>query len=264
MKIAGYLKTSLIEWPGKITSVIFVPGCNFRCPFCHNADLADPERCRRLPLIPEKEIFEDLGKRKKWIDGVVITGGEPTLQPDLPNFLGKIKKMGYLTMVQTNGSLPEVITKLLSQKWVDYLTVDIKGDLNHYGKYIKTQSAKRVPPSHQGGTMAAHGKTQNFKRKIESSLKLLLTGGMECELRTTVVPGLHNKEVLVNMAKSLKKITANYKLPTANCRWFLQTFWPRNCLDPAYGKVRPYNKKQMEGFLKVVKRIFPQADLRSP
>lgn len=243
MKIAGYLRTSLIEWSGKITSVIFVPGCNFRCPFCHNRDLVDPQRIKDLPEFKEEEVLADLAKRKKWIDGVVITGGEPTLQPDLAKFLSKVKKMGFLTMVETNGSNPEVIRNLIIRKLVNYITMDLKGPLDKYEKFIQTEK-------------------DNFKFKIKNSVELIVEDGVEWEFRTTVVPGLHNEEVLVEMAEETNAIIRNWKLGIKNCRWFLQTFQPKNCLDPRYKKINPYSKIKMKGFLNAVKEIIPGAKIR--
>ena len=220
MKIVGYLRTSLIEWPGKIASVIFVPGCNFRCPFCHNSNLVDPQKIKKLPLIAEKEILSDLKKRKEWIDGVVVTGGEPTLQPDLAVFLQKIKKLGFLTMIQTNSSKPAIIRNLLKKKLIDYLTIDFKDSFTN----------------------------------IQKSLKIILDSGIDFELRTTVVPTIHDEKVLLKMAGHLPRLT---KFP-----WFLQAFQPKNCLDPQFEKIKPYSKMEMEKFLRVVKKIFPSVCLR--
>ncbi len=142
MEIAGYIKTSLIEWPGKISSVIFVPGCNFRCPFCHNADLVSR---KGFTQIPEKLIFADLKSRKKWIDAVVVTGGEPTLQADLSRFLSRIRRMGLMTMVHTNGTKPEVIEKLIKKKLVDYWAMDLKGDLQNYSNYTNFCHSGLIP-----------------------------------------------------------------------------------------------------------------------
>jgi len=234
MKIVGYLKTSLIEWPGKISSVIFVPGCNFACPFCHNANLVDPKKIKKLTIISEKEILADLKKREKWIDGVVITGGEPTLQSDLTDFLQKIKKLGFLTMIQTNGSQPEVIRNLLIRKLVDYLTLDLKGDFKNYQKFTGVK---------------------NYTPEVKKSLKIISDSGIDFELRTTVVPTIHNEKVLLKMAKDLKSIIEN-------CRWYLQTFQPKNCLSPKFNKIKPYSKMEMEGFVKAVSKIVPGTKLR--
>ena len=108
MDIRGLVPTSAIEWPGKISFIVFTAGCNFACPFCHNRDLVDPKRIAGLPDYSEQSILEDLKKRKKWIDAVVITGGEPTIQKGLEVFLKRVKKLGFLTMIETNGSNPTI------------------------------------------------------------------------------------------------------------------------------------------------------------
>jgi len=218
--------------------VIFVPGCDFRCPFCHNAALV---KNRRLTLIEEKQIFADLEKRKKWVDGLVITGGEPTLQLDLPEFLKKCQKLGFKTMIETNGSRPEVIAKLLVCRIVDYLAMDLKGPLDEYEKYTKVQFQTS---------------------KIKSSVERILESGIDFEFRTTVVPGLHDQMTLLKMAGQMEKIVGGRRLSTDSCRWFLQNFQPKNCLDPEYKKKKPFGNQEMEGFLKAVKRIFSKTELR--
>ncbi len=230
MRIAGYLQTSLIEWPGKISAVIFVPGCNFRCPYCHNADLVDPQKIKKLPLIAEKEILDDLKKRKQWIDSVVVTGGEPTMQSDLKAFLEKIKKLKFATMVQTNGSKPEMIKLIVNSKplIVDYLTIDFKDSFT----------------------------------KIQKTLKMILDSGADFELRTTVVPTIHDEKVLLKMARDLSRLTINDSRLT-KFPWFLQTFQPKNCLDPKFAKLKPFTKKEMEIFLKAVRKYFPKAKPRN-
>jgi len=256
MQIAGYLKTSLIEWPGKISSVVFVPGCNFRCPFCHNADLADPKRIRRLTLIPEEEIFKDLEKRKKWVDGIVVTGGEPTLQTDLPKFLKSLKKMGFETMIETNGSKPEVIDKLLNRQMIDYIAMDVKGPLDQ--KYLEIVGYKKL-----------NSKNQKHIENIKKSVGLISNSGIDFEFRTTVVPGMHDQKILLKMAEEIKQLTVKQKLHTANCKlstdsyhWFLQNFQPKNCLDPEFEKRKPFSNEELQGFLRVVREVIPQTELR--
>lgn len=245
MKIVGYLRTSLLEWPGKISSVVFVPGCNFRCPFCHNSDLVDPARFKRLEEYSEQSILQDLKKRKKWIDGVVITGGEPTLQLDLPQFLEKIKALGFPTMVETNGSQPEIISKLSScQKLangriVDFLTVDFKVPFEQYNLVCSEN---------------------DIAKKVRASIEIILKSKIDFEIRTTIVPGIHNEKTLVKMAKQLLKICQ--KLSRKPPVWFLQSFQPKNCLDSRFEKVRPFNKIEMEMFLKTVRKIIPTAKPR--
>lgn len=262
MKIAGYLKTSLIEWPGKITSVIFTPGCNFRCPFCHNADLVD-DKIERLPRIDEEQILADLEKRKKWVDAVVVTGGEPTLQPDLLKFLKSLKFLKFLTMIHTNGTRPDVLASILNSKSkiLNFIAMDIKGNFDEYNKYT--------------GWQMANGKWQKYMGNVKSSIKLIVDSGVEYEFRTTVVPGLHDIKNLISLAEQLKftvyslqstdsSNSAVVSRPKAidSLKWFLQQFRSLNTLDKSYLKIKPYSKEQMEIFQKELQKIIPQTYLR--
>ena len=241
MQIAAYLKTSLIEWPGKIVSVIFTPGCNFRCPFCHNAHLVDPQQVNHLTLLKEEEVLKDLVQRKEWIEAVAITGGEPTLQKDLLAFLSKIKAMGYRVMLEQNGTHPEIIKKLINQKLVDYFCLDLKGNFENYSKFsgVKTET-----------------------EKIRESLWLIAESGLECELRTTVVPGLHTKENLIKLAEEIKEILAHSRLKIENCRWYLQQFRPIGCLNQDYLGLKPFSPEELKSWLLKLQKIIPQTTLR--
>ncbi|PIQ69963.1 anaerobic ribonucleoside-triphosphate reductase activating protein [Candidatus Shapirobacteria bacterium CG11_big_fil_rev_8_21_14_0_20_40_12] len=233
MEIAGYIKTSLIEWPGKISSVIFVPGCNFRCPFCHNADLVVRSKVSKFQSFKEKEVLADLEKRKKWVEAVAVTGGEPTLQADLSRFLSRLKQMGFLTMVESNGTKPEIINELIIKKLTDYIAMDIKGDLEDYERYTNVQCTIY---------------------DIQKSIELIVKSGVEYEFRTTVVPGLHNLENLTKLAKQVGK--------TPNIRWFLNQFRPMNCLDKKYLKIKPYSVEELKKICRNLQKIIPQTNLR--
>jgi len=234
MQIASYLKTSLIEWPDKIASVVFTPGCNFRCPFCHNADLV---KNHEIPLLKEEEILVDLKKRRKWIEAVVVTGGEPTLQKDLLKFLKSLKSFGLFTMIHTNGTRPEVITKLLDCSIVDYISMDLKGDFENYSNYSNCSNDQIIA--------------------VKESMKLIAGSGIEYEFRTTVVPGLHNLENLTNLAGEIKKVSQ-----TGKTKWFLQQFQPKNTLDKKFLKLKPYSKEEMGIFRRVLQEIIPDVFLR--
>ena len=246
MQIAAFLKTSLIEWPGKISSVIFVAGCNFRCPFCHNADLVD-DKIKKLPRIDEKRILADLKKRKNWTDAVIVTGGEPTLQKDLFKLLKKLKTLKFLTMVHTNGTNPKMIDSILKERLVDYIAMDIKGDMGNYDKYTGTQNSKL--------------KTQNQISKLKTSIELIVNSGLGYEFRTTVVPSLHRRENLFSLANQLKDIL-NTKYLIQNTKWYLQQFRPLNCYDKNYLKIEPYKKEEMEIFQNELKKIIPLTFIR--
>jgi pyruvate formate lyase activating enzyme len=241
MDIRGYLQTSVNEWPGKLAAVVWVPGCNFRCPFCQNRDLVlNPQK---LPQISEKKILADLKKRKKWIDAVVVTGGEPTLQEDLSGFLSRCKRVSFLTMIETNGTRPEIIAKLLDDQMIDRIAMDIKVllDDKSYNK--------------------ACGVKCDLKT-IKKSIKLILNSGIDFEFRTTVVPTFHTKENLVKLARQLKGLYQRPKTKDQRPIWFLQQFVPQNCLDPAFEKIKPYSKKEMKEILLAVQKYLPEVKLR--
>lgn len=241
MRIAGYLQTSLIDWPGKIASVVFVPGCNLRCPWCHNADLVDPLKNRRLMPIREGQILTDLGKRKKWVDGVVITGGEPTLQKDLANFIRAVRGQGFGVKLDTNGARPEIIKKLLTEGLLNYVAIDYKGDKKIY--------------------KLCGGRGDFVGEEIRESLRALLEGTVEFEIRTTVVPTIHSRRVLIKMAQYLRLILKRFP-SSANSQWFWQNFQPKNCLNPVFEKIRPFKKEELESLREAVRKIIPSVELR--
>ncbi|MBL7150488.1 anaerobic ribonucleoside-triphosphate reductase activating protein [Candidatus Microgenomates bacterium] len=242
MNIRGYLQTSVNEWPGKIAAVVWVANCNLRCSFCQNRDLIfNPAK---LSEISEKEIFRDLKERKKWVDALIITGGEPTLQPDLASFLKKIKKIGFLIMIETNGTRPDIMAKLLDGQMVDRISMDIKGPLDE--SYAKIA-----------------GKRDFDFTIILDSIAVILKSGIDFELRTTVVPTLHTKQSLVELAKQLKKIIKHTSGAIRHTPiWYLQQFVPQNCLDSSFEKIKPFSKKKMEENLLAVQKYFPAVRLR--
>lgn len=235
MKIGGLQKVSLIDFPGRIAAIVFTKGCNFACPYCHNRDLV----LGTLPTISQRTVLSFLKKRKKVLDGVEITGGEPLLQPDLAEFMVKIKKLGYKIKLDTNGSFPKPLVRLLKKNLLDYVALDFKAPLDGY-----------------------HRKTigiEGFDSAIwVLSLKLLLKSKIPFEVRTTIVPGIHNKKVLVKMAEQLKEILGRKKIS-----WFWQNFQPKNCLDPRFEGKTPYKQEKLEEFLKAAKRHVFGAELRN-
>ena len=180
MKISGLQKITLMDYPGKMASVIFVQGCNFRCPFCQNSSLLDFSE----PLLSEREVLEYLEKRKNVLDGVVISGGEPTMQKDLENFIVKIKGFGYSVKLDTNGSNPELLEKLLSNKLIDYVAMDIKNDL---GEYEEISGVKGIDVD-----------------KIKRSITLIKSSDVDHEFRTTITKEYHTIESIENICKLIK------------------------------------------------------------
>lgn len=260
MKIAGYLPTSLIEWPGKVVAVIFTPGCNFRCPFCHNKKLVVVKKS--LPLIPERKILADIKKRKQWLDGVVITGGEPTLQKDLVGFCEKIKDFGLGVMIETNGSFPEVVKRLLQEKLVDFWAMDFKTCWRDYPRAIGW-SKKFV-----AGQLFL---VKNVKKSFETVLK----SGLPFVLRTTIVPSIHDQQVLLKMTEQIgelvEKTSKNRDFSTPgetkghspeskkerrrDFSWQWQDFRSAITLDPSFQKITPYSSEEISAFFRKVRKL---------
>lgn len=180
MLIGGFQKISLIDYPGKISSIIFTQGCNFRCPFCHNASLVDPIKFEQP--ISEDKIFNFLTSRAKQIDGVVISGGEPTLHNDLIYFAEKIKAMGFSIKLDTNGTKPDIIAKLVNAKLIDFIAMDIKNDWDRYSDACGTNS--------------------NING-IKRSVHFIMNCGIDYEFRTTVVPSIHSANDIIAIAKNI-------------------------------------------------------------
>ena len=190
MKIAGYEKLSLQDFPNQISCIIFTQGCNIRCPFCQNSTLIPMDSNN---LISEKEIFNYLNLRKNIISGVTISGGEPTLQPDLEGFIDKVKKMGLKIKLDTNGLNPKLLEKLIDSKKIDYVAMDIKNSLN---KYSLTSGVVKI-------------NMQN----ILNSIELLKKGKVDYEFRTTIINEFHTLQDIFEIIKLI-----------GNSKYYLQNF----------------------------------------
>ena len=179
MLISGLQKTTLLDYPGCVACTVFTGGCNFRCPFCHNSSLVVPERVERG--MDEEEVLSFLKKRVGVLDGVAITGGEPLLHKDMPEFLGKIKALGYKIKLDSNGSFPDLLEEIVKAGLVDRVAMDIKNSPELYGKTVGLESFDI--------------------KNVERSKNFLLEGRVEYEFRTTAVKGLHTTESIRNAAK---------------------------------------------------------------
>lgn len=179
--IRGYLKSSYIDYPGNISSVLFYGGCNFRCPFCHNRDIVSRQNCESIKL---NEILSDLDKRKDFIDGVVITGGEPCMCQELESHISKIKDMGLRVKLDTNGSKPEVLKTILSKNDLDYIAMDIKGEYLRYNEIVDINIDTEL---------------------IDNSIDLIKYSGVSHEFRTTIIKEFHNYESLKKICRRLGK-----------------------------------------------------------
>lgn len=198
MIIGGLQKCSLLDFPGKIAAIVFTQGCNFRCPFCHNTTLVLPAKFESS--ISEESFFDFLVSRKKQLDGVVISGGEPTLHKDLDQFIDKIINLGFAIKLDTNGTNFVVLNRLISQKKLNYIAMDLKHSMNLYHFACGTKINQET---------------------ISNSIQAIINSGIDYEFRTTVVPGIHTVE---NM-KDIRKMLNGAK------RYILQKFIPDNALD---------------------------------
>jgi pyruvate formate lyase activating enzyme len=184
MEIKGFIDVSFVDWDGKISSVIFLPNCNFRCPFCHNLNLVfNPEK---MDTIPFGYVEDQLNRQRGWTDGVCITGGEPTLHSDLPELCSRLKKMGFLVKVDSNGTNPSMLKKLMKNGLIDYVAMDVKAPLT-----VKKYS------------VATGVNAERLLENVKESINLLMTSNMDYEFRTTVVPRLHKKEDIERICRSL-------------------------------------------------------------
>lgn len=199
MQIAGIQKFSLSDYPGQPAAVVFTRGCNLRCPWCHNPSLVYPEQY--APLIPEEEVLSFLSTRKSKLKAVVVSGGEPTLQPDLLTFLRKLKELGFLVKLDTNGTRPEVLKEALKSKLLDCFAVDYKDEINRYPRLAKGNGS-HFTWEHQ------------LKEAVETSI-LLAIADARGYIRTTVVPGIN----IGNMSRYIEKMTG---VRPGNQKWVLQ------------------------------------------
>jgi len=221
MILGGYQKLTLIDYPGKLATTVFTVGCSFRCPFCHNPELVDLSLHHEVKS--EEEFFKFLKSRKGKLEGVCITGGEPTIQPDIISFIEKIKKLGFVVKLDTNGTHPEVVEEIFRLGIVDYVAMDIKHTKEKYA--------------------LASGKKMDIK-KIEKSVKLIMESGIGYEFRTTVVPGIHVEEDFLEIAKWIQGAE----------KYYLQIYRDIKILDKDLKKI---NKGKMVNLERVQKEIAP-------
>ena len=235
MVVAGLQKTTLIDYPGKIACVVFLAGCNFRCPWCYSSELVLPLKIVKQPRISEKEFLDFLRQRKGLLDGVVICGGEPTINKDLPQFIEKIKTLGYLVKLDTNGSNPKVLKDLVNSKMVDYVAMDIKaGPENPAYKNLMTE----------GITM------DNIKESVE----FLKSGVIDFEFRTTVVNTIHKEEDFSEIAKWIGG---------PNIKYYLQNFRAEKTIDPEFEKIEPFKKDFLDRMAKNISPYFKVCQVRA-
>ncbi len=228
MEILGLEKMSIVDYDGKVSATIFTGGCNFRCPFCHNSPLVLDYK--KIDAIPENEIMGFLEKRKNLLDGVCITGGEPTLQKDLPLLCEKIKKLGYSVKLDTNGTNPEMVKELNENGLVDYFAMDIKNSLDDYPPII--------------------GLTSYDTAKIEGTVSYFLSGKADYEFRTTLIAEFHKKENIIKIGQWLNG---------AN-KYFLQKF--KSGDNTIAQGLNPVDQSQANDFKNILSKTVPKTFLR--
>ena len=222
--IKGLLETSFLDWPGRIVSVIFLPSCNFRCPYCHNHELVlQPQKLAGIPI---KSVIQRLAKFKDWLDGVVISGGEPTIHSRLPSLIESLKSAGFAVKLDTNGSHPEMLEQLLREGMLEYVAMDLKAPLDQL-RYSRV--AGRVVDTD----------------KIRRSLELLLGGDkVDYEFRTTICPKLLSERDCKDMFRQIKGAK----------RLVLQSFNPASTLDPALAGTDPLPAGRMQALAESARR----------
>ncbi len=232
MIIGGLQKLTLIDYPGKLATTIFLSGCNFRCPFCYNPELVLPEKLKEnVSLTTQEEVFSFLNSRKGMIDGVVICGGEPTLHKDLIEFIGKIKEMNFAVKLDTNGSNPEMVFDLISRGLIDYVAMDIKAPKDKYKKLT--------------------GNVFNLE-EIEKTISILKEEKVDYEFRTTVIPLLLEKEDIISIAQWIRPAK----------KYYLQQFKVANTLNPEFSKLNPYSSEYLIEIKKSVELFFEVCQIR--
>ncbi len=248
MYIFGLQKLTLLDYPDHLAATLFLSGCNFRCPFCHNSGLvlhenyenADPD-----DLFSEDEIFDFLKKRVGMLDGVCISGGEPSLHRELPGLISRIRDLGYEVKLDTNGSCPDMLRELLDGHLLDYVAMDIKAGRKAYRTVAGLgESAEASETGSENG--------QSLLEKIQRSIDMIRNSRISYEFRTTVVKGLHTEEDFEDIARWL----------AGSQRYYLQSF--RDCdtiLLPDHS-FSAFSEEEMLRFLSIVKKTIPNASLR--
>ena len=221
IEIKGFIETSMLDWEGMIISTLYVPYCNFRCPYCQNSGLVlSPQQYETIPL---EKITDFLVKKKDWIEGICLTGGEPCLFKDLPDFLKKIRETEAKIKLDTNGTFPEMLKRVIKEKLIDYVAMDIKAPIEE-DKYNKSAGVK-VDLS-----------------KIKESIEIIMNSDIDYEFRTTVVPTLHTQEDIIEIARYIQGAK----------KYALQNFSNKEVMNPAFKEIKPYRREELKKMARLV------------
>jgi len=233
MFIAALQKTTLLDYPGRLACIVFLANCNFKCPFCYSKEIVLEEEIKNILPLKEGDFFDFLKKRKGKLEAVVICGGEPTINPTLLSFCQEIKSLRYKVKLDTNGSNPVMVKKLLKENLIDYVAIDLKTSKEKYQKLT--------------GSLI-----KNVAEKVNQTLSLLKESKIDWEVRTTCVPGFIDKEDILKIAQWAKGAP----------KYYLQNFRPQKTLDPAFEKVKPYSSQEMEEMRQIASPFFMSCDVR--
>jgi pyruvate formate lyase activating enzyme len=232
--IKGFIKSSMLDWDGRIVSTLYVPHCNMRCPFCHNRSLIlSPDEHETISY---EEILNFYKERKDFLDGICLTGGEPCLYNDLVDFLKPLKEAGALIKLDSNGTFPDRIKELVENQIIDYIAMDIK----HAPAFDKYKQASFI-------------KNEDLFNNVKESINYIMTCGLPYEFRTTVVPSIHDKESIIEIAKFIKGAK----------KYALQNFQPQNTLDIEFEKLNPFKIEEIEEMADSVRSLVGEVIVRA-
>lgn len=233
MRISAVQKFTMLDYPEHLACIVFTAGCNFRCGYCHNPEFVLPEQIQQIKqsFIPEEAVFNFLAARQGKLEGVVVTGGEPTLHYDLHRFIERVKSMGFKVKLDTNGNNPMVLEELLRRELLDYVAMDVKTDSENYEKLV-------------GGCVR--------RECIEKSISVLLESNIPFEFRSTLIREVHTPAILKNMGNMMQGAPQLY----------LQSFRPGHTLDPAYETYHPFTQKEMQDIAGVFRQTITHVFLR--
>ncbi|MDD3491461.1 MAG: anaerobic ribonucleoside-triphosphate reductase activating protein [Candidatus Pacebacteria bacterium] len=231
MIFGGLQKTTLVDYPGKVAATVFTAGCNFRCPYCHNPELVLPAMIEKQPKITEKEILDFLKERSGFLEGLCITGGEPTIHSDLIDFIQKVKDLGLLVKLDTNGSLPQVLENLLKSKLIDWVAMDIKAPKEKYELFTQGQIKAEI---------------------IDQSIKIIKKSKVDYEFRTTLAPEILTEKDILGIVDWIKPAD----------RYYLQQFKNEKTLDDNFLNFHSWPQEQAEALIVKIKPFFSECNLR--
>jgi len=233
MRIASILPTTLIDYPGRVAALIYTPSCNFRCPFCHNPELVLPERIAALDLIPDERVLSLLDERRGFLDALAITGGEPTLQPDLARFIRRVKGLGYLVKLDTNGSHPEILRELFREGLLDYVAMDVKSPPERYPEFAGVEVDIAL---------------------IEESIRLIESRAPDYEFRTTVAPGMTREDIraIARWIKGAKRyVLQRFTVPSE-----------KGLVDPSFTALSGLTEGDLQQVFGEIEGLFPDGGVR--